>query len=690
MIFRAAICCLLTLASALTPAVSAAGGKSRETPAETRPGAPHNLIEDGQQWQPQGGAWKVDAGNGSASVTAGDTVAELASSRGIRLAGHWMSLKVVLTGDTAKAGVRFSGLLDEKDQILRLVLDASSGGLTNGRGTTLAPLPAGAFRAPVELVLTFTAKNLLIENAGARLCEVPVQFVEQEPTPSLLAERGTVEFREVIISGDPLTVEASPAPVPAPKRAPAPGVIANRPPPAEPAPRTVVDFAGADMRPLKSGWNDYFGVHVDTTPGPWKTIRQYDGPGFGMPAEGRHSGDVKKFDGPFAKMPVEVSLGDFGDWQRKDAKRLDSHIKSLIEQDRTAVFIAPWQQPFDFRQQDEVWALMKLLYGGNVGAEGRVFFQWGDDICARRLGFALNPRTLGVKPRSVSAAGRRKGAEDDVAAYVEHYFAPAVEALRLASAEIYKDPARIPVLLGSCSRPGDPKNRAWLTGVLETTIEGSIAASLKGRKVADLVDYITLDYPFYRASDANALHEIWARYGTKVKGLWVTAEYGTSGKGAAELLQSAALYLDWAATEKLDANQTRLMWNLPEEKSDKFGVRGLVRKLGETFSGPIRVGSQKIDEATLYRIAAGDGRMIIVNVPPFKPKGRKPTAVQEILISVAPVQAAMPWTARIMSEKDRKQGAEGTVVPLTKVDSGFLLKVTASPADTWAVIVETQ
>ena len=45
-----------------------------------------------------------------------------------------------------------------------------------------------------------------------------------------------------------------------------------------------------------------------------------------------------------------------GDWKRKDAKRLDSHIKELSEGKKTVVFIAPWVQPFDFTQQDKVSA----------------------------------------------------------------------------------------------------------------------------------------------------------------------------------------------------------------------------------------------------------------------------------------------------------------------------------------------
>ena len=637
----------------------------------------------------ESGAWKVDAAKGTASVTADDTVAELAATRGTRLAGRWLSLKVVLTGDAARAGLRFSGLRDDAEQTLRIVLDAAEGGLTNGRAKTLAPLPAGALQSPVEIILTFSKDRLLIEHAGVQVAELAVKFEDQQPAVSLLAERGTVVFREVILSGQPVLVEVPP------RKPPEPGIPPVRPDKVEPAPepvagpRVAVDFTGADMRTLKSGWNDYFGVHVDTGPGPWKTIRQYDGPGFGMPPGDRHTGAVKTLDGPFAKMPVQMSLGDFGDWKRKDAGRLDSHIKTLADQDRSAIFIAPWVQPFTFVQQDQVWAFMKLLYGGHVAAEGRIFFQWGDDITSRRLGAATNRNLHSTTPRASSTGGRR-GRDDTVEAYVEYYFAPAVEAVRLASSEVYKDPARIPVLMGSALRPSDPINRAWLIRALDSTIAGEIALSLKGRTVCELVDYITLDYPFFRATDANALQEFWDRYGMKVKGLWVTSEYGATGKGPADLIKSAALYLDWAARMQLDASRTRLIWNLPEEKPDKPAMRELVRKLGESFTGPLRAASQKTGETVLYRIAAGDSRMLLVNIPPESRRARRPDPIQEITLTVPAAQAARQWTARILSEKDRKQPAAGTAVPVEKNGAGLVLKLDANARDTWALIVEAQ
>jgi hypothetical protein len=656
-----------------------------------RAGGPKNLLEEKSEWQPHTGDWQV--GGGQATATAGETLAEIGAARAVRLLGRWISLKLNLDGDSAKAGLVISGIQDAKGETLRLTVERASGNLTNGRGKTLASL--GDIQPPLDLLLRFEPEKLSIFRAGNAVTDFPITYSEPEATLSLFAERGTVSFNELLLAGEPqATAGNAPAtPMPA-TAAPAVAQAVNPPPPlnrprrgaaAAPGVRVALDVVAAGGA-LKSGWNEYFGVHVETAPGPWKMVRQFDGPSFGFPAKDRHTGDVKTYDGPFAKQPVLVSLADMRDWKRKDARALDENLKTLVENDRAALFIAPWATPIGAAQQDHVWAAMKLIYGANVGAEGRIFFQWGDDINHRRLGVVSNARSTGFEPRGGASAPRGSNAPADAVAYVENYFAPAVEATRKASEEIFRDPQHIPIILGSCARASIPENRDWYRRVLEHEITGATAPSLKGRKVITLVDYLTVNYPF--VIDSTPLQELWAGYGNKVKGLWVTEEQGVTGRGVAAFLEKLALYLDWVAANQLTADQSRLFWNFPVKDRDSQNLGELARRLGTIFGGaPLTIAKNADVNRTLYRISAGDSRVLFVHVPVMEKRGRRGTTIAELAFEPPQALAARSWEARFILAKERKGDANGIVLPIDRKDGKLVIAVDATSLDTWGILL---
>jgi hypothetical protein len=639
---------------------------------------PRDLLEAAFPWQPQGGQWKVEGS--VANVIAGETMAELTATKGVPLTNRWLTCKVALTGPATRGGVWFSGIRDERGETLRFAVDAASGSLTNGRGRNLGGL--GNDLGTVDLVFQFTPEKVTVQHKAATLVELPVQYVEPEATLSLFAERGAAEFRDLVLTGPAAALVSAPI-----MARPARG---DKKGPVVPVRSLAADFTAGSLSVLKSGWNEYFGVHFDTQPGPWRMVRQFDGPRFGRPPRNRHTGDVKTYDGPFAKMPVQVSLADFRDWQRKDSRGLDENLKTLVEQDRSALFIAPWASPFSPAQQDEVWGLMKAVYGANIGAEGRVFFQWGDEINHRRLGAEANPRVLSSEPRNGVNPPRSKTADADVVAYAENYFAPAVEAVRRASEEIFHDPRKIPVLIGSCARPSVPENREWYSRVLEHELSGSLAPSLKGQRVVDLVDYLTVNYPFHEGSDATGLQELWTRYGARVKGLWITEEYGAMARGPGALLQSASTFLAWVAENDLTAEQTRLLWNVPQRAREQRSMPDFLRGLGSSLQvGPLRVAKAPHEGGWIYRISAGDGRLMLVHAPGSERRARPLQGTTEVVITPPVGTLEKAWLARVIENKRPRGAQDELVVPVEKRDGKLVVQAAVDAKEPWAILFET-
>jgi hypothetical protein len=684
---RAALLCLFFIA--LSAALAAApGGRRLLEEVKPRLSPPTNLLGPTFRWTKHDGDWQTDTAAAKATGAAGEKITELEAEKGVRLKGHWLSVKMITEGNAPKAGLLFSGVHDQRGELLRLVYDATTGKLTDGRGKDITSLPESR-GGGVEFVLNFTNDKLTIHSGGTQQAELEVRFPEAVSTPSLFVERGKVTFGDLLLSGEPLADEPAVA-----SAAPA----ANNAAPANAVPLKgsnplAVDFSPEKMTALKSGWNEYLGVHFETAPGPWKMVRQFDGPGFARPLQLRHPADLKQFTGPFTGNPADCALSDFRDWQRKGARGLDENLAQLIRDDRAAIFIMPWRATFTPAIQDEVWALMKVAYGGNVGAEGRLYFQWGDDINNRHLG--VFPRNPGAVPHGGGKPARGNNTPADAEAYAENYFAPAVEAVRRASDEIFHDARRIPILSGSCALVSKAENRAWFTSVLDHELSGASAPTLKGQRVIQLVDYLTVSYPFTNAETDAPLQEPWDRYGAQVKGLWVTEEFGAQGQSPGDLLARTARFLAWAARNQLDAQRARIIFNItrhpqgPNEAFDAF------RSIGEAFGdGAVSIGTEEKDNKRIQRIRCGDGKMLVVvsTIP-----GRRPALaipISEISLEVGEAQAAKPWIARIIqlskpvNKKRPPFDKAPDTVPVNKEGTRLVLNLTENHTAPWAVLIE--
>ncbi len=645
---------------------------AQNSPAPRRTSPPRLLLENGDSWRVQSGDWKQ--AEGSVAGTAGETLSEYAAQSAMPLKGRWLSLRVEMSGTAAKAGIWFAGLRDDKSDLVRLTLETASGVITNGRGRTIATLPAGALQKPVDLLLKFSATAMTIKANDEQIAELAVTYDEPQITPSLFVERGSTTFSAMILGIDENAPPAI-APPPAPKLPLKPAVTLG----------LSADFTPAKMTAIKNGWQDYFGIQGVNAAGPWKTVRQFDGPASGLPAKTPDDGQT--LTGPFNGTPVQMELAWFRDTQKRTSLGLDRNLPVILESNLTAIYIAPWRTMLGKLEQDQIWALLKLAYGSDPKTEKRLLFQWGDDINTQRLGTAIDSKLIQATPRHGLSNTRSANQPADAASYAENYFAPAVEAVRAASKSVFGDERRIPVLIGSCSRAGLEKNRDWFRSVLEHSLDGSLAPSLKGKKVIELVDYLTVNHPFADAPDTKSLQSLWNSYGKQVKGIWITEEFGNVGRTPAHVINRAALFLEWVSANDLDSQQARFIWDFVRRDPFKDESSELARRLAETMSGPLRFAMEAKDFGTLYRISSGESRLLLLYVPTAERKQMRSTKTGEIAIEVGEERVKNPWLARFLGSSSRRNDDE--VLLVRKDGTRLVITPNTSGANSWAILVES-
>ena len=663
----------MNLAAAIVTALAIlAAPLSAQTPGSPRRNSPPQLLlETPDSWRVQSGTWKP--ADGTVTGTAGETLSEYAAASAMPLKGRWLSLRMEISGDSAKAGLWLAGLRDDKSELVRLTFDSASGNITNGRGRTIATLPAGTLGRPVDLLLNFSTDTMRIRVNNEQTAELAISYDEPRITPSLFVERGSSVFSTMALGIDetaPLT------PAPAARKVAAKPVATLG---------LSADFSPDKMTTIKDTWRDYFGIQSVNAAGPWKTVRQFDGPTTALPAKMPVDGQVLA--GPFNGTPVEMDLSWFRDPLKRTSLGLDRNLPAILSADITAIYIAPWRSMLGKLQQDQIWALLKLAYGSDPRTEKRLLFQWGDDINSQRLGTDTDTRTIKATPRNGSSYVRNANQPADAASYAENYFAPAVEAVRAASKSVFGDERKIPVLIGSCARAGLEANRDWFRSVLEHTIQGELAPTLKGRKVVDLVDYLTVNHPFADAPNTKALQALWNTYGKQVKGLWITEEFGNVGRSPAQVINRAALFLEWVSANDLDSQQSRLIWNFASRNPFKDDSTELARRLAETMSGSLRFAMDTQDFGTLYRVASGENKLLLLYTPTSERKQMRATKTGDISIEVGEDRAKSPWIARFLANSSRR--AVDEVIPIRKEGTRLVITPNATGNGSWAILLET-
>jgi hypothetical protein len=382
-----------------------------------------------------------------------------------------------------------------------------------------------------------------------------------------------------------------------------------------------------------------------------------------------------------------MDLSWFRDPLKRTSLGLDRNLPAILGADLTAIYIAPWRTMLGKLQQDQIWALLKLAYGSDPKTEKRLLFQWGDDINMQRLGTSTDARIIKATPRNGLGYARNASQPADAASYAENYFAPAIEAVRAASKTVFDDERRIPVVIGSCARAGLEANRDWFRSVLEHTLSGELAPSLKGKKIIELTDYLTVNHPFADAPNTKALQSLWNTYGKRVKGLWITEEFGNIGRSPAQVINRAALFLEWVSANDLDSQQARMIWSFASRNAFKDESTELARRLAETMTGSLRFAMETKDFGTLYRVSSGENKLLLLYVPTSERKQMRATRAGEISVEIGEDRVKSPWIARFLSSSSRR--AVDEIIPIRKDGTRLVITPNTTGIGSWAILLET-
>jgi hypothetical protein len=180
-------------------------------------------------------------------------------------------------------------------------------------------------------------------------------------------------------------------------------------------------------------------------------------------------------------------------------------------------------------RKDELYWSVRVLYEiSPEQARKRIRLQLGNEVNAFHVPWKNHP--------------------DLVRRYVEYDFAPAAEAIRRASQDLFGTPERIPFLTGSVASPW-PLGSGWLVAMANARIEGDWAPSLRGKSVASVASGVSMHYAVKGPFWSQALDAVYRRLVEPTDNfeLWSTEEVG----GNAEINRGpyvAAIpfrYLDW-------------------------------------------------------------------------------------------------------------------------------------------------
>lgn len=296
-------------------------------------------------------------------------------------------------------------------------------------------------------------------------------------------------------------------------------------------------------------WSAYFGGHYgsnDTSA--WgMSSRDPGGPGrFGYwtpsaQSGRRDSGSPEELRPLLAQGEVVLSVGGLG--SGRDVSMVSGFLDE-IRDDRAGT----WKRELAERVR---------RVASVPGATERVFWQFGNEINGPRMIENL-----------AAWGGLRRGSRAEtmtgiIPLYVEYFLAPGIEAIRAASQDVHGDPGRIHVMLGSLANARNPVFVKWYEQILEYTIQGDYAGSLKGRKVYELVDALSIHYLVTSRDEgwADILDNLAAKWMNRgaIRRIWSTEEGGIkrarAGHGASTALRVTARYLDWWQRHDWSAQQ---------------------------------------------------------------------------------------------------------------------------------------
>jgi hypothetical protein len=388
-------------------------------------------------------------------------------------------------------------------------------------------------------------------------------------------------------------------------------------------------------------WPAYFGSHYETGPDfNWgNSSRDPGGPGrFGYWASNdqamRAQGSAGELRTPISQGDVILSVGGLGSGRKLS---LVSDFLDEVRADKGAT----WKRKLSGRVR-QVASL--------ADASERVHWQFGNEINGPKMirNLADWSGIRGDRPAEVMAK--------IIPVYVEYFLAPGVESIKATSREIYGKPDAIRVMLGSLANARNPKFIRWYEQLLSYEIKGDFAGSLRGRKVFEVVDSLSIHY-LVTARDRgwadilDSLSAKWLNRGA-IRRIWSTEEGGIrrarSGAGAVTALKVTARYLDWWQRNSWSTDTGRcFFWGANTGPQGTRASDALGTLYAFTGPAPLKrapVSQVKGLESYLFDVADGHRRVFIV-VP--EDDGTRGTPHIDSLIVPADgwtdIESAQPW-----------------------------------------------
>jgi len=467
----------------------------------------------------------------------------------------------------------------------------------------------------------------------------------------------------------------------------------------------VFTVSDKTMTPMVSPWADYFGTHYASTPDEagktWNTVRSYGGTHVGIQNENPAAPPRK---GPFTGREVHFAIEDFhGPRGGKSAAQL---IPELIQHQFTGIYIMtsivrPSLEPFD---KDRAYWAVRQIHEKFPEAHRHVVWQMGNEVVSGHF----DPKGIWNR-REGAATGKRQGQgqqpgqrEDNFFGYdlkwkedyyVNDYLAPAIEAAERASKDVYGDPRRIQIALGSMN-PYNRPNLEFLKNVMGRAFDGRQAPALKGEPVWKHIDLLTVHYMTGSPGTIATLqqyHDDYLKTG-KVNGIWITEDHGHAGKGPVTILDRGLRFLAWAARNNLSGAQTRLCWWGENAREPGGSGTEATRLLGGFLAGkPLYFSHRQEGAANLYVLTdAADGKLSrgLVAIVPERYGTRD---CGKLTVALPAAAAKKTWIARAVSysletppqisEVALSHSAESLIVPVNaRVSGAWLLMFADDPA----------
>lgn len=442
---------------------------------------------------------------------------------------------------------------------------------------------------------------------------------------------------------------------------------------------------------LPSQWPEYFGTHYAGSPEGvgrwWNTVRSYGGTHTGVYA----TDDSPKHVGPFTGRTVRVGLADFHSRFNRSRRCAEQLIPDLIEHRFTAIYqmttiVRPSLEPFD---KDLAYWTVYQIHKKFPEAWQRVAWQIGNEVVSAHF----DPK--GVKrqgkPPEVSPDGKFHGYDlgwkEDF--YVEEYLAPAIEAVERASNDVYGDPRKIKILLGSMN-PYNRQNIGFLRNVMEREFTGRRAPTLEGDPIWKHIDVLTVHYMFGGERTVERMQgyvDDYLRKG-KVQGIWTTEEHGRAGKGPVTVIGRGFRFLAWVARNKLDADQARLVWWGDGTRKPGGSARDAERLLGDFLSGRSLCFREKEEEnGHIYVIGDGvDASMTRILVA-LVPKPDSTFDLGELRVGLPEDAPHSAWAAEVI-QLSTSSLPERAVLPVISDETGLRLPIARSVSEPMLLLLQ--